>query len=82
MYDEKPVTLNLTGDEALVFHDWLSRFNDRPDEGLHESFEDQAEQRVLWDLECLLEKALVAPFDPDYQATLMRARERIRDATD
>lgn len=72
------VTLELSIDEALVFFDWLSRFNKA--EGA--SFEDQAEQRVLWDIEGALESTLVAPFDGKYDAILAAARARVRDPHD
>lgn len=44
------VTISLSNDEALVLFEWLSSFNQG-----HHDFEDQAEQRVLWDLEGMLE---------------------------
>lgn len=72
---EADATLGLTADEALVFFEWLSRYNNGGGE-----FEDQAEQRVLWDLEARLEKALVAPLRADYAELLTTARERVRDS--
>lgn len=42
-------------------------------------FEDQAEQRVLWDLESVLESAVVATVASDYANRLRQARDRIRD---
>ena len=72
------VTLTLTRDEAIVFFDWLARFN--KEEGRR--FEDQAEQRVLWNLEASLESTLVEPFKPDYDQILAAARSRVRDSTE
>ena len=69
------VQLDLSGDEALVLFEWITRFNKRQDA----EFEDQAEQRVLWDVEALLEAALVEPFSGDYDQLLAEARERVRD---
>lgn len=69
------VTVALTRDEAIVFFEWLSRFNAQ--EG--RSFEDQAEQRVLWNLEASLEAALVEPLERDYEQILAAARARVRD---
>ena len=43
------VKLELTGDEALVLYEWLTRFNQRDDV----EFADQAEERVLCDLEAM-----------------------------
>ena len=71
------VRLPLTQDEALVLFEWLANFNKREYE-----FEDQAEQRVLWDLEAMLESELVAPFSPDYRDLVAAARERVRDSTE
>ena len=51
----EPVTLTLSREEALVLFEWLHRFND--EEG--HRFEDQAEERVLWNLEASLESRLV-----------------------
>jgi hypothetical protein len=72
------VTIQLTPDEALVVFDWLSRFNESGDGTFH----DQAEQRVLWDIEGALESNLVAPLDPQYERLLAQARGRVRDAED
>lgn len=43
-------------------------------------FEDQAEQRVLWDLEAALEKHLTEPLKSDYRERLEAARSRVRDS--
>jgi hypothetical protein len=71
------ITVELTSDEALVLFEWLRRFSKREDM----RFEDQAEQRVLWDVEASLEAALVEPFRSDYDELLAEARERVRDLT-
>ena len=65
----KRVSIELTGDEALILYDWLTRFNQEADPGCV----DQAEQRVLFDLESMLETALVAPFQDDYAKLLAKA---------
>jgi hypothetical protein len=70
-----PVQLELTGDEALVLFEFLQRFDD---EGVL-VVQDQAEERALWNLHCLLQKHLVEIFHPDYKALLAAARERLRD---
>ncbi len=70
------VSLNLSREEALVLHAWLHRFN--TNEG--HQFEDQAEQRVLWDLEAMFEAELVEPLDPKYDELLAAARAKVRDA--
>ncbi|WP_135453641.1 hypothetical protein [Mycobacterium sp. DL99] len=70
------VTIDLSSDEALVLFDWLARTSraDRP-----APFVDQAEQRVLWDMECLLERTLSAVFAGDYGSLLSAARAVVRD---
>jgi hypothetical protein len=72
------VAIHLTADEALVLFAWLSEFNDSGDA----TFSDQAEQRVLWDIEAVLERNLAAPLDPEYDRLLAEAQSRVRDAED
>ena len=69
------VTLELTDEEALVLFDWLARSTG----GKPAAFVDQAEQRVLWDIESMLESVLLAPISPDYNSQLAAARETVRD---
>lgn len=69
------ITIALTTDEALVLFEWLSRFNQRDDV----EFADQAEQRVLWDIEATLETKLAEPFRGDYDELIAAARARVRD---
>lgn len=70
------VRLELTADEALVLFDLLSRFSNTDVLAI----EDQAEQRVLWNLCCLLEKHhLVESFSADYHRLIRQARDRLRD---
>ena len=67
------VLLVLSPAEALVFYDWLRRSSEADEpQGLV-----PAEQRVLWDIEALLEKSLVEPFCPDYAGMLQKAREEV-----
>jgi len=70
----KSVTIELTSDAALVLYDWLTRFNQQEET----AFVDQAEERVLFDLEAMLEKALVAPLQSDYAALVAQARSHVR----
>ena len=72
---QREVTVHLSPDEALVLFEWVSRFN----KTRTPVFEDQAEERVLWDLESRLESALVEPFRKDYAEALASARGRVRD---
>jgi len=58
-----------------MFFEWLSRYNKAKDT----QFEDQAEQRVLWDIEAMLESTLTKPFDAGYEEVLAKARAKVRD---
>lgn len=73
MADETFV-LKLSCDEALVLFEFLVRAERSGD--LH--IEDEAEQVVLANILCLLEKQLVAPFDPNYSDLLAKARSSLR----
>lgn len=73
--DER-VDLRLSRDEAIVLFEWLGRLDLEPGN----RFQDQAEQRVLWNLQASLESVLTEPFSPDYQRILASARSRVRDS--
>ncbi len=73
---DKNVSIKLTQDEALILYDFLTRLDSNEWVNL---FDDQAEQRVLWDLECSLEKQLVEPLQANYKDVVKQARNRIRD---
>ncbi|RZU49198.1 hypothetical protein EV385_0936 [Krasilnikovia cinnamomea] len=76
---EEPGTiLRLTSDEALVLFEWLNR-TDKQTAGFGSLVQDQAEQRALWNLICLLERELVEPFSERYVDLVEQARERLRD---
>jgi len=64
------VVLALSPAEALVLYDWLHRFNN----GTSDQERLSGENRVLWDMECLLEKALAVPFRADYASEVSKAR--------
>jgi hypothetical protein len=68
------ISLELSKDEALVLFEFLSRFSEQ--EKLQ--IEDQAEARVLWDLQASLETRLIEPLKSDYMELLTEARERHR----
>jgi len=74
--NKKKVSIELSNEEALVLLNWLFRFNEGDNPSL---FEDQAEERVLWDLEASLEKITSATFEKDYAKILEKAREKVRD---
>ncbi len=73
---ENKVNIELTKEEAIVFFEFLGRFNKTDNLG---KFEDQSEQRVLWDVESILEKELIEPFRADYQEIVKKARDAVRD---
>ena len=74
MSDDK-FSISLSRSEALVLFDLLSRYSETD----RIEIEDQAEQRVLWDVYCLLESGLSEPLHPEYKALLKEAREQVRD---
>lgn len=75
--DDK-IKLIMSQEEAIIFFAWLSRFNTTQ----NSDFEDQAEQRVLWNIEASLESLLQAPFSFDYKEILESARAKLRDSTE
>jgi hypothetical protein len=68
--DESKVTVDLTRDQAIVLAEFLLRFSD--DGRL--AVEHNAEQRLLWDMCCVLERQLHEMLDPQWPALLERAR--------
>lgn len=69
------VTLSLSKEEALVLFEFVSRFSEEQKLGI----EDQAEERVLCNICCDLEKKLIEPLSADYAAILADARRSVRD---
>ncbi len=72
------INLELSLEQALVFFDWLCRFNKIE----NNKFNDQAEQRILWDIEAMLESILAEPLVSDYDVLLTVARSKVRDRND
>jgi len=75
---EGKLVIELPKAQALVLFEFLSRFSN--DNRLE--IQDQAEERVLWDICCDLEKMLAEPFRPDYRDLLQKARDAVRDKKD
>jgi hypothetical protein len=71
------IAIELTPAESLVLFEFLARNKGHDDDKL--SIVDQSEQRVLWDLECVIEKQLEAVLAPNYDELLQAARAAIRD---
>ncbi|WP_435749052.1 hypothetical protein [Microbacterium sp. PMB16] len=63
------IELTLSSAEALVLFEWLASAHDA--ESLTA---DEAERRVLWDLESQLETRVVEVFDPDYLEEVAQAK--------
>lgn len=74
--DNKNVSIKLSSNEALVLLEWLTKFNEKEHPLL---FEDQAEERILFDLESSLEKIVSETFEGTYLENLSKARQEIRD---
>ncbi|MEM7548054.1 MAG: hypothetical protein AAF363_00160 [Bacteroidota bacterium] len=70
------ITIKLSDAEATVLLELLIRVN-KEDSSI--SFEDQAEERVLWDLQASLEKVVNEAFKEDYLEILSKARSEVRD---
>ncbi len=71
------LSINLNRSEALVLFELLTRYSDSD----RLEIEDQAEQRVLWDICCSLESSLSEPLHPEYKSFLEDARDLVRDKT-
>ena len=74
--EKSGITICLSNEEALVLLNWVVGFNERKNDDF---FEDQAEERVLWDMEAILEKVITEMFEGDYTAILADARNKVRD---
>ncbi|CAN7396966.1 hypothetical protein LJR042_002479 [Microbacterium maritypicum] len=74
MTDEN-VELRLTTAEALVLFEWLAAMNDAK-----ELIVDEAEHRVLRDLESQLETKLVEPLMPNYTELVNAAKAAVLNA--
>lgn len=66
------IQISLTSDEAFVLLAWLHA-HDEADDLPH----DEAEQRVLWNLEPSLESVVEDAFAPDHAARLEAAKRRL-----
>ena len=64
------VKIELNLNEGIILFELLSRINKSESKI---SFEDQAEQRVLWNLESELEKQLAESFKKNYSEILSNA---------
>ena len=70
-------SIELTRAEALVIFDWLSRHEDT---GTTPG--DPAEKQALWNLNAVLERTLVEPFQADYNDIVQAARTQLANDSD
>ncbi|MEQ8791312.1 MAG: hypothetical protein RIC55_33935 [Pirellulaceae bacterium] len=70
------VQITLTQNEALVLFDLLTCYSQTGLLGTR----DQSEQRVLWNLQCLLENVLPEALHRDYTNILAVAQDDLRDS--
>ena len=63
--------IKLNNYEVLVFFDWLVKFVE------NNEINDEAEQKILYDLECLLESTLEEPFMKNYKNLIHIAKKSI-----
>lgn len=70
------INIKLTRNESLVLFEFLRRIDEQEDLNI---FVDQAEERVLWDIESKLEENLDEIFKKDYRYIIQKAREDVRD---
>lgn len=72
---QERIVLELEKPAALVLFEFLSRYAEK--DAL--SVDDQAEQRVLWNLQTELERLLPEVLDSKYSELLATARSKVRD---
>ncbi|PHS63021.1 MAG: hypothetical protein COB09_12365 [Thalassobium sp.] len=69
--------LDLTSEEIIVLTGLLKRYSES---GVF-AIEDQAEQRALWNLECVLEKVVGNLYEGEWSEVLNSAQNSLRDET-
>jgi hypothetical protein len=75
------VAVAFTYAEAVVLSQLLTRMESRR-QWEQVPFEDQAEQRVVWDLTASFEPLIDETFSTEYGEVLERARAEVRDPTE
>jgi hypothetical protein len=74
--DKELINLELNREEALVFFEFICRFNENED---NKFILDKSEKIVLWNIESILEKELSEPFSDNYKEILQKARAKIKE---
>lgn len=79
--EHPPVTLSIPYAEVVVLSEMLDRWER---DGTADSlpFEDQAEQRVLWNLTARLEPLVDEVFSANYEEVVTAARAAVRDVVE
>ncbi|KPN70578.1 hypothetical protein [Neisseria sp. 83E34] len=67
----KEYFVKLNSYEALVLFEWLVKFNE------HHKLPDEAEQKILYNFESILESVLVEPFLENYVELINTAKNHI-----
>lgn len=78
MNSDGAVSIQLSGDEALVLFEWIHRNEDTDIDLGSAGALDNAERSVLWAISAHLERHLAQPFREDYEVLLHQARSRLR----
>lgn len=70
--NENRITIELSNIEGLILMDLIARLTDdeKPSHEFHE-----AEERLLWDLECILEKYTVMPMGKKYSEEMKELKD-------
>ena len=69
------MNITLTKSESIVLFEFITRINK---ENRKDLFEDQAEEKILWNLESILESKLIEPFQDNYSELLINARNELK----
>ena len=72
---DQKVQLEISKEEAIVLFEYLARVHDN--DSLSTTFESQAEQIVLWNLQAAFEKILTEPFEKDYKKIVRHSRNSL-----
>lgn len=67
MKNDPTISISLTHDQALVLFDWLNK----------NQITAPVIDRIMWSVEATLEKALVEPFQTDYESHVAEALKRL-----
>ncbi len=75
MSSAERIEIILSRDEALILFELLARL----DELENKPMIDEAEQKVLWNLEAKLEPLLIEIVKPDYKELVAKAKARVKN---